>query len=148
MEEWVRVRVFIDLSCDAVREVSYSAPQGFDYSSTEDVIVLYGYWPWDADIYYDRIVFDEEGMIVETLPCPETLSAKDANTLKASVKKLLDQDLTPRERRVVARIDQRFSVFDPNALSSSQFGCSDRSDDPAKKAALDDVNPWAEPEAP
>lgn len=146
MERWVRVRFYIGLPCAALGEGSYSDAKGFDYNSTEDMIVLYGYWPWSDDIFADRIVFDDEGMWADTLPCPHVLEAKDVDAITAAASKLLQSDLTPRERRVIERINARLKVLVPDALASSQFGCSDRADDPKKRAALGKSDPWDEPE--
>ena len=113
--------------------------KGLKYSSTNDFLVFREYWPWSSEIWGNLMIFDDEGMWNDTLPCPNSLSQGQIDTIQALAVEALDSSLTDGEERMLSRVIERLKLTNGAALSSSQHGCTDG---PQIRRYVDRVNPW------
>ena len=124
VENWASVTLFADKSCETVPEIG-SGAKGLSYFSIEDKLVFKGYWPWSPEIYDRLVVYDERGMFVRTLPCPNSLPKAAIAEMKAVAVAGAATASTDAEKRIIKRIMERLTRTESDALSAQQDGCSD-----------------------
>jgi hypothetical protein len=139
VEEWASVQVFVNRTCEVVNETGLSGGKGLTFLSFQDHLVFRNYWAWSPEIYDKLIVFDDQGMVRDVLPCPSSLTQTQIAELRATTLGALANRLTEAEKRVLSSIAERLTHVDGNALSSSQSGCSDWHD---SEDARQQVDPW------
>ena len=142
-ERWAYVRLVTGQTCEERRNGGYVSDRGASYTSFEDHLVFFGYWPWTRDIYYDLLVF-EDGMITDVLPCPNVLPKTDIDQLRWVAQLAISAATTDAERRVVSRLDERLANMDGAALQSTQSGCSDLPRNWSSVPREDEYDPWAQ----
>lgn len=139
VENWASVQVFVDTPCETVGETGLSSGKAFTFLSFEDHLVFRNYWAWSPEIYDKLIVYDDQGMFVDALPCPNSLKQNEIAEMRATTLGALANRLTKAEKRVLSSIAERLTHVDGKALSSSQSGCSDWYD---SEKARKQVDPW------
>ncbi len=141
-EQWASVRVLVDTGCVERGSDEFRSAKGLSYSSTIDESTFYGYWSWPLNASSDYDIFDEAGNWIGTRPCPHSLAVNQIERLSEIVDAGNTLSATAEETAMLDRLGERLAALDGNALSVSQFGCSDRPSDPEKKAELGKLNPW------
>jgi hypothetical protein len=124
-DRWASVQLVVDSQCEGQRGEGYLDGSGVTYSSFNDHLIFRGYWLWTQEEYSDLMVFDDDGMIIDILPCPHVLSPEQIAVLRVTAQEAHDQATTDPEKRILARVDERLAVTNGAALSSGQAGCSD-----------------------
>lgn len=139
VEAWASVELSVDTPCKTVPQIGYSGGKGLTYFSVEDDLIFKNYWSWTPEIYDKLIVYDNRGMVVRTLPCPNMLTQPEIAEMQAAASAVSASNLTNAERRVLRRIGERLGRVDGRSLSSRQEGCSDWRDGEEIRQRVD---PW------
>ncbi len=124
-ERWASVQLVLDSRCEGWRGEGRLPGRGVSYRSYSDYLVFREYWPWTQQMYSDLFVYDNKGMIRYVGPCPHALSPEQLGGLRLIAQEALAAATTDRERRVVARINERLAMTNGTALESEQEGCTD-----------------------
>ena len=125
-KEWASVQATLDIPCEKFERGGGAHQRGLYYFTVLDDIDFKGYWPWSAEICSQQIVYDNKGMIAEILPCPYRLSDDQIEELMTFIGEPQAKAFTDGEKRTLSRIKERLGQVKGDALSSSQFGCTDR----------------------
>lgn len=125
-EAWASVQLLVGTECDGARERGRLSGRGVSYLSSTDELEFYGYWPWSPENYRDLLVFDDEGMIRDVLPCPYALTPLEIEEIGLVALEARANARTDGEIRVLARVSQRLASIDGAELASGQSGCTDR----------------------
>jgi hypothetical protein len=139
-DEWASVILLINAECEGEREHGNIDGQGLSYLSGHHLIFR-GFWSWTSDDYFERIIYNGEGMISEILLCPHSLSSDQIGAMRMVAQEALAEAASDRERRVLARIDERLAATNGEALASGQFGCTDLPPDWRTNSDWDQ-DPW------
>lgn len=139
VKDWASVQLIVNKRCESNPTVGLAGAKGLTYFSIEDRLIFYGYWPWSPDIYDKLMVFDNRGMILRTLPCPNSLTPSAIAIMQVTAAAAAANAVTNAEKRVISRISERLSLMKGSALSSEQEGCSDWHDG---KDSRQQVDPW------
>lgn len=137
VEDWASVGLLVDKPCEVVP--LGGSGKGLSYFSVGDYLVFKGYWPWSPEIHDKLIVYDDRGMFVRTLPCPNSLSRAAIAKMKAVALAGAASASTAAEKRVIARILERLTHTERDALSVRQDGCSDWREGEDNRRKID---PW------
>ena len=142
--DWADVQVVVESRCEGQRELGYLEGKGLGYSSVSDYLHFRGYWPWTSKMWSDMLEFDDEGMLAggNIHPCPYALTQDQIEAMRVVAAEALSAATTDGERRMLTRVVERLAATNGQALSSSQFGCTDRPLDPTKRATAKEVDPW------
>lgn len=139
VKDWASVQLLVDKPCETVPEAGFSEVKGLSYFSIEDHLIFKGYWPWSPEIYDKLLVYDDRGMIVRTLPCPNSLTEDAIAKMQATAVAAAATAVTNAEKQVISRILKRLTRVERNALSAGQEGCSDWHDE---EDSHREVDPW------
>lgn len=142
--EWANVQVLVESQCEGQRELGYLEGKGLGYTSFLDYFLFRGYWPWTSEMWFDRLEFDDEGMLSDSniYHCPYLLLPDQIDEMRLVVIEALSEATTDGERRMLNRVEERLAAIDGAALSISQSGCTDQPLDPMERTSADKVDPW------
>src|SRR5438045_2906171 len=139
VKDWASVQLLVDKPCETVPEGGFSGGKGLSYFSVEDHLIFNGYWPWSPEIYNKLVVYDDRGMFVRTLPCPNSLTQDEIAKMQATAVAAAATAVTKAEKQVITRISARLTRVERSALSARQEGCSDWHDG---EDGRQQVDPW------
>ncbi len=124
-ENWADVELLVEGECIETVEARAPKGRGVSYFTPSDYLIFRGYWPWSVDSYFDQVIADSENDLKVVRPCGHELSPEQLAALRIVGQEALDRAQTPREKRVLARVNERLANIGSGPLSISQEGCID-----------------------
>jgi hypothetical protein len=140
-DRWAAVQLIVESRCEGDRNEGRLDGRGASYFSVEDHLVFIGYWPWTQEDHFNLIVFDNEGMISDVLPCPHVLPPEQIGDLQLVAQEALAEATTDAERRMLVRVAERLAATNGAELASGQSGCTDLPPD-RHETPLERQDPW------
>ena len=123
---WAETMINVGYACEDVEAEQRAGLRklGAAYNSVSDDALLFGYHDWSPELDHSLLVFDDNGMLAGSKPCPYELPDEGAQDLRRLLDEATASGGTAGELRMLARFGTLLETVAETPLMPGQHGCA------------------------